>query len=159
MLDRGRHAVAYAKGLDAIESVLTLAGASDAVLAFEERSIVAAARSEANRLANADDANLVRTSRAAQEQLEAVRALQREGGLERLPERLNEIARLRLRYPQLPLRELAAKCEPPITKASVHRRMRSCRTSRLTLPGAKRPFTDLARTGIPLGDSGSSLAP
>ena len=58
------------------------------------------------------------------EQLEAVRALQREGALERLPERLYEVARLRLRYPQLPLRELAAKCEPPTTKASVHRRLK-----------------------------------
>jgi DNA-binding protein WhiA len=124
VLDRGRHAAAYAKGLDAIESVLTLAGASDAVLAFEERSVVAAARSEANRLANADHANLVRTSRAAQEQLEAVRALQRDGRLERLPERLHEVARLRLRHPQLPLRELAARCEPPSSKASVHRRLR-----------------------------------
>jgi cell division protein WhiA len=124
VLDRGRHAVAYAKGLDAIESVLTLAGAGDAVLAFEERSIVASARAEANRLANADHANLVRTSRAAQEQLEAVRALQREGALERLPDRLHEVARLRLRYPQLPLRELAAKCEPPSSKASVHRRLK-----------------------------------
>jgi DNA-binding protein WhiA len=127
VLDRGSHAVAYAKGLDAIESVLTSAGASDTVLAFEERSIVAAARAEANRLANADHANLVRTSRAAQEQLDAVRALQREGALERLPERLHEVARLRLRYPQLPLRELAAKCDPPSTKASVHRRLRKLR--------------------------------
>jgi DNA-binding protein WhiA len=124
VLDRGRHAAAYAKGVDAIESVLTLAGSSDVVLAFEERSIVAAARGEANRLANADHANLVRTSRAAQEQLDAVRALQRRGALERLPDRLHEIARLRLRYPQLPLRELAAKCDPPTTKASVHRRLR-----------------------------------
>jgi cell division protein WhiA len=104
--------------------VLTRAGATDTVLAFEERSIVAAARGEANRLANADHANLVRTSRAAQEQLDAVRSLQREGTLERLPERLHEVARLRLRYPQLPLRELAAKCEPPTTKASVHRRFK-----------------------------------
>ena len=94
------------------------------MLAFEERSIVAAARAEANRLANADHANLVRTSRAAQEQLEARAALQAEGALERLPERLHEVARLRLRFPQLPLRELAAKCEPPTTKASVHRRLR-----------------------------------
>ncbi len=124
VLDRGRHAVAYAKGLDAIESVLTRAGAGDTVLAFEERSIVAAARAEANRLANADHANLVRTSRAAQEQLEAVRTLQREGRLERLPDRLHEVARLRLRHPHLPLRELAARCEPPTTKASVHRRLR-----------------------------------
>jgi cell division protein WhiA len=124
VLDRGRHAVAYAKGLDAIEAVLSAAGATDTVLALEERSIVAAARAEANRLANADHANLVRTSRAAQEQLEAVRALQREGVLERLPDRLQEVARLRLRHPQLPLRELAARCDPPSTKASVHRRLR-----------------------------------
>ena len=123
VLDRGRHAVAYAKGIDAIESVLTAAGAGDTVLAFEERSIVAAARGEANRLANADHANLVRTSRAAQAQLAALRTLERQGDLERLPERLYEVARLRLRYPQLPLRELGARCEPPASKASVHRRL------------------------------------
>jgi DNA-binding transcriptional regulator WhiA len=34
------------------------------------------------------------------------------------------MARLRLRHPTLPLRELAAKCEPPTTKASAHRRLR-----------------------------------
>ena len=124
VLDRGRHAIAYAKGLDSIESVLSAAGAGDTVLAFEERSIVAAARGEANRLANADHANLVRTSRAAQEQLEAVRSLQSEGRLERLPDQLQEVALLRLRHPTLPLRELAGKCEPPTTKASVHRRLR-----------------------------------
>ena len=124
VLDRGRHAVAYAKGFDAIEAVLSAAGAGDTVLAFEERSVVAAARGEANRLANADHANLVRTSRAAQEQLEAVRALQLAGALERLPDRLYEVARLRLRHPTLPLRELAAKCDPPSTKASVHRRFK-----------------------------------
>ena len=124
VLDRGRHAVAYAKGLDSIEAVLSAAGAGDTVLAFEERSVIAAARGEANRLANADHANLVRTSRAAHEQLEAVRSLQAAGALERLPDRLHEIARLRLRYPTLPLRELAARCEPPTTKASAHRRLR-----------------------------------
>jgi hypothetical protein len=124
VLDRSSHAAAYAKGLDAIEAVLTAAGAGDTVLAFEERSVVAAARAEANRLANADHANLVRTSRAAQEQLDAVRALQREGVLERLPDRLQEIAHLRVRHPTLPLSELAKKCEPPTTKASVHRRLK-----------------------------------
>ncbi len=124
VIDRGRHAAAYAKGFDAIEAILTAAGAGDTVLAFEERSVVAGARAEANRLANADHANLVRTSRAAQEQLDAVRALQRDGVLERLPDRLQEIARLRLRHQTLPLRELATKCDPPTTKASAHRRLR-----------------------------------
>ena len=121
--DRGRHALAYAKGLDAIEAVLAAAGAADTVLAFEERSVLAATRAEANRLANADHANLVRTSKAARRQLAALRALEASGDLEDLPERLQEAARLRLRHPSLSLRELAAKCDPPATKASVHRRL------------------------------------
>ncbi len=124
VLDRGRHAVAYAKGTDAIEALLVAAGATDAVLAFEERSVLAATRAEANRLANADHANLVRTSRAAQAQLAALRELQAASKLEQLPERLHEVAHLRLRHPTLSLRELAAKCDPPATKASVYRRLK-----------------------------------
>lgn len=127
VLDRGRHAVAYAKGADAIEALLVAAGASDAVLVFEERSVLAATRADANRLANADHANLVRTSRAAQAQLAALRELKAAGRLERLPERLREVAHLRLRHPTLSLRELAAKCDPPTTKASVHRRLNKLR--------------------------------
>ncbi|MDX6472545.1 MAG: cell division protein WhiA, partial [Gaiellaceae bacterium] len=65
VLERARHAVAYAKGAEAIADVLVAAGASDVVLVLEERSVLAATRSDANRLANADHANLVRTSRAA----------------------------------------------------------------------------------------------
>ena len=52
--DRGRHAVAYAKGADAISGVLALAGAGRAVLLFEESAVMSATRSRANRLANAD---------------------------------------------------------------------------------------------------------
>jgi cell division protein WhiA len=123
VLDRTRYAIAYGKGMEAIEGLLAAAGAADTVLALEERAVIAATRAEANRLANADHANLVRTSRAAQRQLEAVRALRDTGALAHLPARLDEIARLRLRHPSLSLRELAAKCDPPTTKASVHRRL------------------------------------
>ncbi len=85
VLDRTRHAIAYAKGMEAIEGLLAAAGAADTVLALEERAVIAATRAEANRLANADHANLVRTSRAAQRQLEAVRALRDTGALAHLP--------------------------------------------------------------------------
>lgn len=121
--DRGRYAVAYAKGADAIAETLALAGASDAALAVDEHAVVGAARAHANRLTNADQANLVRVTRAAQAQLHAVRRLAEEGGLETLPTPLREMAELRIRYPSLSLRELAAKCRPPTTKASVHRRL------------------------------------
>jgi cell division protein WhiA len=124
VLDRGRHVVAYAKGIDTIAGTLALAGASRTVLLFEERAVMTATRSRANRLANADHANLVRTSRAAHNQLRAVERLRRSGKLAKLPARLQEIAELRERHPTLSLRELALKCRPPTTKASVHRRLR-----------------------------------
>jgi len=117
--DRGRHAVAYAKGAEAIAGLLAAAGASDAVLVFEERAVLGSTRASANRLANADHANLVRTSRAAHAQLRALRRLD----LETLPPELREIADLRLRHPTLSLRELALRCDPPATKSAAHRRL------------------------------------
>ena len=123
VVDRGRHAAAYAKGVDAIEAVLAAAGSSDAVLRLEEGAVMGATRARANRLANADHANLVRTSRAAHRQLAAIRQLQTAGELGDLPERLREVAELRLRNPSLSLRELGRRCRPPATKASVHRRL------------------------------------
>jgi DNA-binding protein WhiA len=124
VLDRGRHAIAYAKGLETIADVLALAGANRTVLLFKERAVLSATRGRANRLANADHANLVRTSRAAHEQLRAVKRLRRSGQLAKLPSSLQEIAELREKHPTLPLRELASKCRPPATKAAAHRRLK-----------------------------------
>jgi cell division protein WhiA len=123
-VERRGHAVAYAKSWDAIESALSLMGAAETVLALEERAVVAATRAQANRLANADHANLVRTSHAAQAQLAAVERLRSQGRLERLPRALREAAELRLRHPAHSLRELAARTDPPASKAAVYRRLR-----------------------------------
>jgi cell division protein WhiA len=123
-LERRAHAVAYAKSWDAIESLLSLMGAAETVLALEERAVLAATRAQANRLANADHANLVRTSRAAQAQLAAVERLRAEGRLARLPVTLREAAELRVKHPTHSLSELAARTDPPASKAAMHRRLR-----------------------------------
>jgi DNA-binding protein WhiA len=120
---RGGHAVAYAKGAEAIADALAAAGASDTALAFQERAVVGATKAWANRLANADHANLVRTSRAAQAQIKAVRRLERRGALDDLGPQLREIARLRMRHPALSLRELGSRCRPPATKSAAQRRL------------------------------------
>jgi cell division protein WhiA len=122
--ERGGAYVVYGKGNEAVAGTLALVGADAAVLALEERAVVATTRSRANRLANADHANLVRASRAAYAQLEAVRRLERSGALEHLPPSLREVADLRVRHPTLSLRELGLACRPPAPKASVHRRLR-----------------------------------
>jgi DNA-binding protein WhiA len=122
--ERARHTAVYAKGTEAIADVLALAGAGDAALALDEHTVVAEARARANRVANADHANLVRSSRAAHRQIVAIRELEAHGRLARLAPSLQEIAELRQRHPSASLRELAAKCRPPATKAAAHRRLR-----------------------------------
>ena len=124
VLDRGRHGVAYAKGTERIADALVAAGAVDTVLVLEESSVLAAIREDANRLANADHANLVRTSRAAHAQLEAVRKL----GVDSLDDDLRELAELRLRHPTASIAELASRCRPPLTKAAAYRRLRRLRS-------------------------------
>ena len=124
VVERPAYAVAYAKSWDAIESVLALAGAAEAVLRLEERAVVAATSGQANRRANADHANLVRTSRAAQPQLDAVRKLRATGRFERLERSLREVAELRQRHPAESLRELATRTDPRVSKAAVQRRLR-----------------------------------
>jgi cell division protein WhiA len=118
--ERASHAAAYAKGTEAIADVLVAAGAVDLVLALEEQAVLAATRADANRLANADHANLVRTSRAAHAQLEALHRLD----LDTLPDDLREIALLRIRHPTASTAELARRCKPGLSKASAYRRLR-----------------------------------
>jgi len=117
--ERRTHAVAYAKSTETIADLLAVAGASETALRLDEHGVIAATRAEANRLANADGANVKRTVDAAREQLAAIAQLD----LDALPTRLQEIASLRLRHPSLSLGELAQKCRPQITKAAAHHRM------------------------------------
>jgi DNA-binding protein WhiA len=118
--ERATHSVAYAKSWETIESLLAVMGATETVLTLEERAVLAETRGRANRLANADHANLVRTSRSARRQLQALARLD----VGTLPDPLRDAAELRLRYPTASLRELATRASPPVTKAALHRRLR-----------------------------------
>ena len=121
--ERRGHAITYAKGRATIADLLAFLGASHAALVLGERAVVAATRGRANRLANADHANIGRTTAAAEAQLRAIALLRADGRLAYLAPELRELAELRARHPTLPLRELGARCRPPATKAATHRRL------------------------------------
>jgi DNA-binding protein WhiA len=132
-VERRTHAAAYAKSTETIADLLAVAGASETALRLDEHGVIAATKAEANRLANADGANVRRTVDAAREQLAVIEQLD----VERLPAKLREIATLRQRHPSLSLAELAQKCRPPITKAAAHHRMAMLR-QRAEMPDSLR---------------------
>ena len=71
---------------------------------------------------NAENANLDKTVEAAQRQIEAIKILEQNTGLDKLPPSLKETAEMRLEYPEASLVELAALLG--IGKSGVNHRLR-----------------------------------
>jgi len=107
MLRRGRQVV-YLKGQEQIAGLLQLTGANRALLDFETSRVSREVRNRVNRLLNAEEANLGRTVRAADRQLQAIARLEASGELELLADGLREAAAQRRRQPDADLDALAA---------------------------------------------------
>lgn len=122
--ERKGSAILYFKQSDSIEDFLTAVGAPVSAMAVMSAKIEKEWRNVANRKTNCDSANVDKAVAAAQEQLTAIRRLERVGKLELLPEKLRQTALLRREYPETTLTELAELHEPPISKSAVNHRVR-----------------------------------
>ena len=119
---RGR-TIFYLKGAEPISRLLGLMGANRAVMRFENDRILRDMRSQANRRANGETANLDKRLRAALQQREAVRKLKaRDARLHALAPALREIAELRWAHPRAGLKELAELAQ--VSKSAVANRLR-----------------------------------
>jgi len=108
---------------EAIGVLLRRLGATDSVVAWEERRSRREFRGTANRLANFDDANLRRSARAA---VAAGARVERAFEIlaDELPEHLRQAGELRLAHRQASLEELGQLADPPLTKDAVAGRIR-----------------------------------
>lgn len=123
-LNRNGSFITYFKQSDQIEDFLTLVGAPVAAMKIMSAKLEKDLRNSVNRRLNCDSANLDKAVLAAQEQLEGIRRLQAAGLLERLPDKLQLTAALRLENPELTLSELAEEFDPPVTKSCLNHRLR-----------------------------------
>jgi DNA-binding protein WhiA len=121
---RKKFQVVYLKESDHIFDFLALIGAHQAVLEFENIRILKEMRNQVNRIVNCETANLNKTVDAAVRQLENIRLIERTIGLKALPENLQEIARLRLEFPDSSLKELGEHLQPKVSKSGVNHRLR-----------------------------------
>ena len=121
---RSGSAVIYFKQSEHIEDLLTTLGAPVAATEIMTAKVDKEIRNGANRAMNCDMANVNKTLDAVAAQQEAIEKLEKAGQLERLPEKIQETARLRMQNPELPLAQLAALFDPPISKSCLNHRIR-----------------------------------
>lgn len=125
MLKRKKGYIVYLKEAEKITDFLNLAGAHRALLFFEDVRIMKDMRNSVNRLVNCDTANLNKTVGAAMRQVENIRLIEREVGLDALPSKLREVAELRVKHQDMTLKELGEAIEgKPISKSGVNHRLR-----------------------------------
>ena len=121
---RKGNAVIYFKQSDKIEDFLTRVGAPIAAMEMMNAKLERDLRGKVNRRVNCDAANLDKAVEAAMSQVEAIRRLESAGRLAALPDKLREVAGLRLAHPEDTLSQLAQRCDPPITKSALNHRLR-----------------------------------
>ncbi len=123
-VDRKNASVLYLKDSERIGDFLRLIGASKAVLDFENARIVKYIRNTVNRQVNCETANVSKTIDAAVRQNQLIEKMAAQIGIEKLPVDLQELALLRLEFPDDNLRELGQKMDPPLSKSGTAYRMR-----------------------------------
>lgn len=125
MLERKKGYIIYIKEGEKITEFLNIIGAHRALLFFEDVRIMKDMRNSVNRLVNCDTANLNKTVGAAMRQVENIRLIESVVGLETLPEKLREIAELRLKHQDVTLTELGEMVSSgKISKSGINHRLR-----------------------------------
>lgn len=124
-LERKNGFITYLKEAEKITEFLIIIGATNALFKFEDARIVRDMRNSVNRLVNCETANLNKTISAAFRQVENIKLIEEVIGLDSLPERLQEIARLRLTYQEATLSELGNLMKnKQISKSGINHRLK-----------------------------------
>jgi DNA-binding protein WhiA len=123
-IERKKGYVLYLKEGERITAFLNLIGAHQALLKFEDVRIVKDMRNSVNRLVNCETANLNKTISASMKQIENIKLIDEHLGLESLPDRLREIAEIRLQHPDVNLTELGEYLKGRVSKSGVNHRLR-----------------------------------
>jgi DNA-binding protein WhiA len=123
-IERKKGYVLYIKEGEKIIEMLSVIGAHQALLKFEDVRIMRDMRNSVNRIVNCETANLNKTIGAAVRQIENIKLLEQQVGLDNLPEKLREVAVIRMQYPDLNLKEVGEMLKGNVSKSGVNHRLR-----------------------------------
>ena len=116
--------VLYFKGSEDIEDMLTLMGATKSSIELMNVKILKDVRNKANRIANCDAANIERTLKASEKQIEDIEYIMNTEGFESLTPELRNMAELRLENPDVSLKELGEMLDKPVGRSGANHRLK-----------------------------------
>ena len=125
ILERRNGYITYIKESEKITEFLNLTGAHQALFKFEDVRIIRDMRNSVNRLVNCETANLNKTIGAAFRQVENIKLIDKVVGLDTLPIKLQEIAKVRVEHQDASLKELGELVAGgKISKSGINHRLK-----------------------------------
>ncbi len=121
--ERKNSYILYIKESENIEDMLTFIGAPKSSLEIMNVKILKDVRNKINRAVNCDNANIEKTLKASEKQVNSIEFLAKIVGIDNLPEELRDIAELRLENPDWNLKEIAQALNPPISRSGANHRL------------------------------------
>ncbi len=123
LTDRKNDFIVYLKDGESITKFLSVIGAHNSMMDFENVRIVKEMRNNVNRVVNCETANLNKVVKAAVRQINCIKYIEQHMGLNQLPQALQDTARLRLEYPDASLNELV-EYSGGIGKSGINHRLK-----------------------------------
>lgn len=119
--------IIYIKDSEQISDFLSLIGAYNSVLNYENIRVIKEMRNNVNRIVNCETANLNKTVKSSYDQVEDIKLIEKEMGIENLDEDLKVIAKIRLENRSMSLNDIANSLEPKLSKSTVNYRFKKLR--------------------------------
>ena len=124
MVARKGNFVVYLKEGEGIVDVLNVMEAPIALMEMENIRILKGMSNYYNRQVNCETANIKKTVTTAYRQIEDINFIIEHRGIRYLPDKLQDIATVRVENPDASLQELGQMLDPPLGKSGVNHRLR-----------------------------------
>ncbi len=112
--------VVYVKDSEGISNILRIFGATTSLMKFENIRIEKSIKNDINRGINCETANLNKIVSSAYRQIQAIQKLEENGTYNSLKDKQKELCKLRKKFPDKSLEELASLCSYSISKSGVY---------------------------------------
>ena len=123
-ISRKQAYVLYLKESENIINFLNVIGAHSSLMDYQNICILKDIRNNINRVVNCETANISKTILASIKQIEDIETIYNEKGADYLDRALTEVCNVRLKYPDISMKELGNILSPAVSKSGINHRFR-----------------------------------
>lgn len=124
IVTRKDNLIIYLKDAQSISDILSLMGAHNSLLDFENTRVIKDMRNNVNRIVNCESYNINKIVKTSYNQVQNILYIKEHLGLDKISDDLREICLIRLKHRDISLGEIGKMLKPPLSKSTINYRFK-----------------------------------